>query len=237
MNRVLSGRGLVKTYEKGGLPLEVLRGLDFDLQEGDFVSIMGASGTGKSTLLHLLGALDHPTEGKVWIDGEEVDFSDDVRTSGLRNTRVGFVFQFHQLLPEFTAVENVALPAMVLGSPLSAARKRASALLTDLGLHDRLTHTPQELSGGEQQRVAVARALVNEPGILLLDEPTGNLDRATGEGLFELLLEIRQKRSLSVVMVTHNEELAIRAEHTYLLEDGRLRPAEQHRDDHPGRIL
>jgi lipoprotein-releasing system ATP-binding protein len=185
---------------------------------------MGASGTGKSTLLHLLGALDCPTRGEVIVDGERVDFRSDIEMSRIRNRKVGFVFQFHHLLPDFTALENVLMPAKIAGDGGNDAEERAEALLTGLCLCDRLEHRPSELSGGEQQRVAVARALINRPAILLMDEPTGNLDRESGEALMDLLLNFQKERRLSVVMVTHNEVLAARTQKVYRLEDGMLHP-------------
>ncbi len=224
MSEVLVGRDLVKNYVKGSKPIHVLRGTSLVLHSGEFVSVMGASGTGKSTLLHLLGALDSPTSGEVEIEGEKVDFESDVEMSRIRNRKVGFVFQFHHLLPDFTALENVLIPAKIAGDDRNAADLRAQSLLTGLGLCDRLEHRPSELSGGEQQRVAVARALINQPAILLMDEPTGNLDRESGETLMDLLLDFQRAKNLSIVMVTHNEVLAARTQSVYRLEDGLLHP-------------
>jgi lipoprotein-releasing system ATP-binding protein len=223
MNEVLRAGKLCKDFIKGGRVLHVLRGIDFGLSRGEFAAVTGASGAGKSTLLHLLGALDAPTSGSISIDGKPIDFADDRMTSLVRNRMVGFVFQFHHLLPDFSALENTLLPALIAGTPRAKAEDRAREILTDLGLYDRLTHRPYELSGGEQQRVAIARGLVNEPELLLLDEPTGNLDRKTGEDLMSLLAEIRSRRKLSVVMVTHNESLAELAGKAYRLEDGILK--------------
>jgi lipoprotein-releasing system ATP-binding protein len=175
-------------------------------------------------LLHLLGALDCPTQGEVVIEGARVDFKSDIEMSRIRNRKIGFVFQFHHLLPDFTAIENVLMPAKIAGDGGDDAEERAAALLTGLSLCDRLEHRPSELSGGEQQRVAVARALINRPAILLMDEPTGNLDRESGEALMDLLLNFQKERRLSVVMVTHNEALAARTQRVYRLEDGMLRP-------------
>jgi len=223
MSEVLWAGELCKDFTKGTRVLHVLRGIDLLLEEGQFISITGASGAGKSTLLHLLGALDVPTSGSVRIAGRPVDFTDDVSTSATRNRRVGFVFQFHHLLPDFTALENTILPNLIAGDSRSQAEERARAILTDLGLYDRFDHRPFELSGGEQQRVAIARSLVNQPDVLLMDEPTGNLDRKSGEDLMAMLGEIRSRRTLSVVMVTHNESLAGYADAVYRLEDGLLR--------------
>lgn len=223
MSEVLRAAGLRKDFRKGGRVLHVLRGIDFSLERGAFVAVTGASGAGKSTLLHLLGGLDAPTSGTVSIAGKPVDFSNDRATSAVRNRLVGFVFQFHHLLPDFSALENTILPALIAGETRARAEDRARQLLTDLGLYDRLIHRPYELSGGEQQRVAIARGMINRPDILLLDEPTGNLDRKSGEDLMELLGEIRSRRELSVVMVTHNESLAACADRTCRLEDGVLK--------------
>lgn len=223
MSEVLRAEGLQKDFVKGGRVLHVLRGIDFALERGGFAAITGASGAGKSTLLHLLGALDSPTSGSVAIGGAPVDFANDRATSSVRNKMVGFVFQFHHLLPDFSALENTILPALIAGEPRPKVEERARQVLTDLGLYDRLTHRPYELSGGEQQRVAIARGLINEPDLLLMDEPTGNLDRKSGEELMGVLAEIRSRRKLSVVMVTHNEALAAAAMRAYRLEDGILK--------------
>ena len=219
------GRGLVKRFIGGdGSRLTVLDGVDFELARGEAVAIVGASGAGKSTLLHILGALDRPTDGEVLIDGSPVAGLADEELAAVRNRRIGFVFQFHHLLREFTALENVMMPTLIRGDTPSEARKRARKLLVDVGLGERLQHKPRQLSGGEQQRVAVARALANEPVVLLADEPSGNLDTETSARLHDLLFDLRERRSLSLVVVTHNLDLASRADRTLTMELGRLHP-------------
>ena len=214
---------LTKRYrrEDGG-ELEVLRGVDLRVPKGEAVSIVGASGAGKSTLLHLLGALDRPTGGKIRLGGVELTGIGPRETCRIRNRFVGFVFQFHHLLREFSAVENVMMPQLIRGAAREAARQRASELLGAVGLSGRLAHKPWQLSGGEQQRVAVARALATGPAILLADEPSGNLDTRTSEGLHDLLFQLKAASELSMVLVTHNAELASRAERTLHLRDGVL---------------
>jgi lipoprotein-releasing system ATP-binding protein len=210
-----------------GTPLDILRGVSLRLEEGEAVAVTGVSGAGKSTLLHLLGALDRPTSGEVLLGGRDVSRLGDDELARVRNQHVGFVFQFHHLLREFTALENVMMPALVAGQALADARARARALLGEVGLEHResQSHKPRQLSGGEQQRVAVARALVNEPLILLADEPSGNLDTQTSERLHDLLFGLRAKRRLSLVVVTHNADLARRADRILRMQDGRLQPA------------
>jgi lipoprotein-releasing system ATP-binding protein len=215
---------LRKTFVLGdGSELHVLRGVMLQVQPGEAVAIVGASGTGKSTLLHLLGALDRPTSGEVRLSGTPVAGRSPLDLARTRNRFVGFVFQFHHLLREFTALENVMMPRLIRGSDGTDARSRASEILTSVGLEGRLHHKPWQLSGGEQQRVAVARALSNEPVVLLADEPSGNLDTRTSEGLHDLLFGLREERELSLVLVTHNEELAARADRILHLEEGVLR--------------
>ena len=209
--------------EDGG-ELEVLRGVDLRVPKGEAVSIVGASGAGKSTLLHLLGALDRPSGGTVRLGGVELAGLGARETGEIRNRFVGFVFQFHHLLREFSALENVMMPQLIGGAARGAARRRASDLLGAVGLSGRLDHRPWQLSGGEQQRVAVARALANEPAVLLADEPSGNLDTRTSEELHDLLFELKAARGLSMVLVTHNVELAGRAGRTLCLRDGVLGP-------------
>ena len=222
----LEARGLVKSYMGGDdRELSILRGVHFELARGEAVAITGASGAGKSTLLHLLGALDRPTGGEVFVAGRPVEALSDEELAGVRNREIGFVFQFHHLLREFTALENVMMPALVGGTSLKDARLRARGLLTDVGLADRETHKPRQLSGGEQQRVAVARALVNDPIVLLADEPSGNLDTETSGRLHDLLFDLRSARELSLVVVTHNLGLAARADRRLVLAGGRLQPA------------
>jgi lipoprotein-releasing system ATP-binding protein len=219
----LVARDVSKTYVGGdGTPLRVLSGTDLTVAPGEVVAIIGASGSGKSTLLHLLGGLDRPSGGEVVIGGSPLQELSDDALSRLRNERIGFVFQFHHLLREFTALENVMMPQLIAGRSTAAARRRARELLEDLGLGARLRHKPSELSGGEQQRVAVARALANEPVILLADEPSGNLDPSTSESLHELLFEISSRYGSAMVIVTHDMQLAGRADRVLELRQGRL---------------
>lgn len=219
-------RGLSKTYVSGPNRVEVLKGIDLDLQAGTTTALVGASGAGKSTLLHLLGALDHPTGGSLLFRGEEVFGRGDRELAAFRNKSIGFVFQFHHLLPEFTALENVMMPALVARLPRSKAVAIAEGLLADVGLTHRLGHRPGELSGGEQQRVAIARALILGPELLLADEPTGNLDMKTSEDVHALLDELQRSKGLTLVVVTHNERLAAAMGRTIRLVDGRLEAQE-----------
>ncbi|NNF12788.1 MAG: ABC transporter ATP-binding protein [Gemmatimonadetes bacterium] len=223
----LEARSLVKSFVGGdGSRLIILDGVDFRLSRGEAVAIVGASGAGKSTLLHLLGALDRPTEGEILIGGRPVAGLEDEELAAVRNERIGFVFQFHHLLREFTALENVMMPRLIAGASRSDAEKRATELLDDVGLEGRLLHKPRQLSGGEQQRVAVARALANDPVVLLADEPSGNLDAETSTRLHDLLFELRELRSLSLVIVTHNLDLAARADRSLTMARGRLHPSD-----------
>jgi lipoprotein-releasing system ATP-binding protein len=223
MNALLEARGIRKVYAGGdGQPLEVLRGVDLEVRRGEFVAIVGASGAGKSTLLHLLGALDAPTGGDVWLDGSRYADLDARATAELRNRKVGFVFQFHHLLREFSALENVMMPLLIGGMDPRQARSRAEEVLSEVGLAGRMTHRPAELSGGEQQRCAVARALVHDPSVVLADEPSGNLDHANSERLHELFFRLAREYETAVVVVTHNRQLAARADRILWLEDGRL---------------
>jgi lipoprotein-releasing system ATP-binding protein len=220
----LEATGVAKSYVLGdGSELKVLRGVDLRVRAGEAVAIVGASGTGKSTLLHILGALDRPTAGEVRLAGVPVAGQSGVEVARARNRFVGFVFQFHHLLREFTALENVMMPRLIQGHGRDEAETVARELLGDVGLEARTQHRPWQLSGGEQQRVAVARALSNEPVVLLADEPSGNLDQRTSEGLHDLLFRIRAERELSLVLVTHNQELASRADRILHLEEGVLR--------------
>lgn len=219
---LLEARDLAKSYTTGAGRLDVLRGVSFDIHAGEVVAITGESGTGKSTLLHLLGALDRPDAGTVTYDGEAVFSKSDEALAAFRNRSVGFVFQFHHLLPEFTALENVAMPALIGGRSLKAAAPRAKDLLALLGLADRAEHFPAQLSGGEQQRVAVARALVNEPGLVLADEPTGNLDTKTAATLHDELVRLSRETGQGFVVVTHNPTLAALADRVLHLEAGQL---------------
>ncbi len=220
---VLQVRSLCKTFVKGGRRIEVLRDLELSLQPGEMASVMGPSGTGKSTLLHLLGALERPTSGELLVDEQDLAKMDDRDLSAFRNLNVGFVFQFHHLLPEFTALENCTMPAIIAGEHSESARSRAEEILREVGLADRLDHRPGELSGGEQQRVAIARALVRQPGLVLADEPTGNLDRVNGLAVHDLLLNAVRQQGAILVLVTHDKELADQHPTRLLLEDGTLK--------------
>jgi len=223
MNALLEARAIRKVYAGGdGQPLEVLRGVDLEVRRGEFVAIVGASGAGKSTLLHLLGALDAATSGDVWLDGSRYADLDARATAEIRNRKVGFVFQFHHLLREFSALENVMMPLLIGGMAARQAQSRAEEVLSEVGLAGRMTHRPAELSGGEQQRCAVARALVHDPSVVLADEPSGNLDHANSERLHELFFRLAREYETAVVVVTHNRQLAGRADRILWLEDGRL---------------
>jgi len=220
----LEALGLAKTYEEGAAPVVVLRDASLRVEPGEMVAVVGASGSGKSTLLHLLGGLDRPTAGVVTIGGETMSSLSEEGRSRLRAKAVGFVFQFHHLLPEFTALENVMMPGWIAGRPMAATRERAESLLSDLGLTERAEHKPAELSGGEQQRVAVARALHLRPWVLLADEPTGNLDRAATGTLLEIFEKYRGEERQAIVIATHNMDVARAAGRAVTLEDGVLRP-------------
>ena len=220
---VLVAEGLVKEFRQGPALLRVLDGVDFTVRRGERIAIVGSSGSGKTTLLQLLGGLDLPTRGHVRIDGESMSELGDAARGLLRNRAVGFVYQFHHLLPEFTALENVAMPLLVRRVPAAEALAAARALLGRVGLEGRLTHRPAQLSGGERQRAAVARALVTRPALLLADEPTGNLDGGNATQVFELMLELNREFGCSLVIVTHDERLAARLDRVVVLEAGRLR--------------
>jgi lipoprotein-releasing system ATP-binding protein len=223
MNALLVARGVRKVFAGGdGQPLEVLRGIDVEVRRGEFVAIVGASGAGKSTLLHLLGALDSATAGDIWLDGSRYADLDARGAAELRNRKLGFVFQFHHLLREFSALENVMMPLLIGGASSRQARSRAEEVLSEVGLAGRMSHRPAELSGGEQQRCAVARALVHDPNVVLADEPSGNLDHANAERLHEIFFRLAREYETAVVVVTHNRQLAGRADRVLLLEDGRL---------------
>ena len=220
---VVEARGLSRTYPGiAGGDLHILRGLDLVLDSGEAVAIVGASGSGKSTLLHLLGVLDRPTAGSVRVGGVETSVLDDEEAAALRNRRIGFVFQFHHLLQDFSALDNVMMPALVQGRSPADAKAAATRLLGQVGLGDRLGHKPSELSGGEQQRVAVARALVNRPLVVLADEPTGNLDVNTSTQVQEVLFDLKERYGVALLVVTHNRELASRAERVLRLNEGVL---------------
>lgn len=220
MSNLLEVRNLFKSYNTGSNKVEVLRGIDLDLRVGTTTALVGASGAGKSTLMHLLGALDRPTSGTVSFRGEDIFKKSERELASFRNRSIGFVFQFHHLLPEFTALENVMMPATIARMPRKKAIELAQTLLQDVGLGQRTTHRPGELSGGEQQRVAIARALVLEPELLLADEPTGNLDMKTSDGIHAMLTELQVKKGLTLVIVTHNERLAAAMGTTIHLMDG-----------------
>ncbi len=221
---VLSCRNLGKSYEEGPESVQVLANLQLELLPGERVAIVGSSGSGKSTLLNLLGGLDTPSQGSVWLAGEELSALGERARGLLRNRALGFVYQFHHLLAEFTALENVCMPLLIGRTPIPEARERASALLKRVGLGHRLDHKPAELSGGERQRVAIARALVNRPGLVMLDEPTGNLDHNTAQGIQELMRELSTSSQTAFLVVTHDLNLARQMDRVLSLEDGRLVP-------------
>lgn len=213
---MLKARNIHKTYGQ----LEILKGVDLDVKKGEIVTIVGASGAGKSTLLNILGTLDRPDSGQLAIEGHELSTLSNKNLSLFRNLKIGFIFQFHHLLAEFNALENVCIPAFIAGKPRGEAEKRATELLELLGLVDRLTHKPNQLSGGEQQRVAVARALINNPALVFADEPSGNLDSTNARELHELFLKLRNEFQQTFVIVTHNEELAGLSDRQLLMKDG-----------------
>ncbi len=221
-NAIVSASGIGKSYATDSGHLDILRGLDLQVRPGELVGIVGASGTGKSTLLHILGGLDKPNTGTATINGQDIFALDDNRRSLYRGSNIGFVFQFHHLLPEFTAMENVIIPAMITGGDVKAARKKAEELFDSVGLLERTGHRPGKLSGGEQQRVALIRALMNNPRVLLADEPTGNLDEKTAEDVFLLIKGLVKDKSLASIIVTHNMKLAGMMDMVYELHDGRL---------------
>lgn len=221
-SHLLDVRDLCKTYGSGHSAVDVLKGIDLTVMPGESIALVGASGAGKSTLLHILGTLDRPTSGKVLFRGEDVFRRGEAQLAVFRNLSVGFVFQFHHLLPEFTALENAMMPALISGRKRDEATAAAEELLSEVGLAHRLTHKPGELSGGEQQRVAIARALVLSPPLLLADEPTGNLDTRTSEGVHEVLEAVRARHGITLVVVTHNERLAQRMGRTVHLVDGKI---------------
>ena len=227
---ILSLRGVTRTYPTAQGGLTVLKGVDLDVMPGEVVGLIGPSGSGKSSLLHAAGLLERPTSGQVLIDGEDVGGLDERARTRLRLHRIGFVYQFHHLLPEFDALDNVALPMRIAGVGEGEARRRATEKLTALGLGQRVTHQPAQLSGGEQQRVAIARALANSPRLLLADEPTGNLDPATSQAVFESLRELAKTTGVAALIATHNMELAGHMDRVFALKDGHLeqRAAESH---------
>ncbi|OGW37337.1 MAG: ABC transporter ATP-binding protein [Nitrospirae bacterium RBG_13_39_12] len=229
MNSLIETQNLKKSFTTEAGELQVLKGIDVSIKEGEIVGIVGASGVGKSTLLHILGALDAPTSGKIFYNKTDISLLDRNTLASFRNRTVGFVFQFHHLLPEFTAFENVMMPGLISRSQESESRshykdicKKAEKLLDDMGLSERKRHRPGELSGGEQQRVAVARALILEPKVVLADEPTGNLDAETGEELFNILINLNKEKGITFIIVTHNESLSNRCHRVLRMVDGRI---------------
>jgi len=213
---------LSKTFYKDGLRIEVLRGIDLEIKGGESLAVLGVSGAGKSTLIHIMGLLDHPTGGDFTINGHHVFQWDEKKKANFRNASIGFVFQFNNLLPEFSALENTMMPALIGGVPKKDAREKACKLLQEVGLEHRLKHKPGELSGGEQQRVAIARALIMEPEILLADEPTGNLDTETGKKIEDILIHLNATKKITLVLVTHNKSWAERMTNRILLHDGKI---------------
>jgi lipoprotein-releasing system ATP-binding protein len=222
MAELLEGIEIGKSFKTEAGELKVLKDVSLAIKAGEMAGIIGASGAGKSTLLHILGALDKPTSGKVLFQGKDISSLDDNSLARFRNESLGFVFQFHHLLPEFTALENVMLPGMIAGGNARETEGRAKELLGEMGLSQRMSHRPGELSGGEQQRVAVARALIRNPKIVLADEPTGNLDTATGNELFEIFIQLNREKGISFVVVTHNKSLSDRCHRVLEMADGRL---------------
>ncbi len=218
---------LAEAIHKSYGALKVLKGISLEIKKGEVVSIVGASGAGKTTLLHILGTLDRYDQGRIMINHQDVSGLNDTKLSAFRNRHIGFVFQFHHLLPEFTALENVCIPAFISGASRGEAERRAKTLLDTLGLAERMDHKPSELSGGEQQRVAVARALINDPAVVLADEPSGNLDSKASEELHQLFFELRDRMQQTFVIVTHNQSLAELADRKLTIHDGRIRPSPQ----------
>ncbi len=222
MSELLAVRDLRKSFTEGATEIHVLRGVNFDLAEGERVAVVGQSGVGKSTLLHILGTLDRPTSGQILFRGKELPLSDETALCQFRNRQIGFVFQFHYLLPDFSAIENVMFPALIQGMDAQKARGEAERLLESVGLKDRISHRPGKLSGGEQQRVAVARAVILQPSLVLADEPTGSLDLRIGEEVHELLFQLNQEKKIALIVATHNREFADKIGRRVELREGRL---------------
>jgi lipoprotein-releasing system ATP-binding protein len=224
MSNLLSVRNLHKSFVEGGEEIKVLRGLDLELKAGERLAVIGESGVGKSTLLHVLGTLDRPTAGQILYQGKEIPLDDEVALAHFRNREIGFVFQFHYLLPDFTALENVMFPALIQGINTHVAKNAAEQLLEKVGLKDRMQHRPGKLSGGEQQRVAVARAVILEPKLILADEPTGSLDLRIGEEVKDLLFQLNREKGIALIVATHNREFAEKIGRRMELQAGRLMP-------------
>src|SRR5689334_1354364 len=224
MSNLLTARELQKTFSEGGNDIHVLRGLDLDLAEGERLAVVGESGVGKSTLLHILGTLDRPNSGKILFAGKELPLNDETALCEFRNRRIGFVFQFHYLLPDFSALENVMFPALIQGVDPAEAKREAARLLDLVGLADRLTHRPGKLSGGEQQRVAVARSVILKPKLVLADEPTGSLDLRIGEDVQDLLFQLNEEHGIALIVATHNRQFATKIGRCVELREGRLAP-------------
>ncbi|MBA4416725.1 MAG: lipoprotein-releasing system ATP-binding protein LolD [Syntrophus sp. (in: bacteria)] len=223
-NTILSVKGLKKTYKKNGLEINVIKGVNLDVEQGDFITIMGPSGAGKSTFLHILGTLDQPTEGEIFFRGQDVQRFTEEEASRFRNEKVGFVFQFYHLLQDFNVIENIRMPLLIRRMNMADVTAKAEAFLDIMGLTARKDHKPGELSGGEQQRVATARALVNEPELILADEPTGNLDRKTGKEVLEYILSINERLSSTLILVTHDPEIGALGRRRFNMVDGELFP-------------
>lgn len=223
MSSIVRAVDIAKEYPLPKGVLRIFEGMNFELEKGDFVAVMGVSGVGKTTLLNLLGALDRPTRGKIFFDGEDLHSKGEKELAEIRNRKIGFVFQFYHLLPEFTALENVSFPLLIRGVEKAEAQEKAFEILREISLREKASIRPGKLSGGEQQRLAIARALINEPKLLLADEPTGNLDWKTGQMILDLIQELHKKKGLSSVVVTHNEKVAQFCHKVYLMESGTLK--------------